>query len=174
MTLFKWTGDNSHSFEFEAVGYRNNAEDLDPDNDECFEWIVVKVKAENQIDTWCESDPCMCTFDLVWFRDWLDNVVQEPHKEAIWDAYYEPYIEVHFIESFADWYHFAIVLNGFLAAPTSGDRSTVLHLKVSVSEHQLALRSLDAAIERLPCRSDRAKARVIEGRKPFDAIVTID
>ncbi len=163
MTLFKWTGDNSHSFEFEAVGYQYKAEQLSEEADEDLEWVVIQVTGENQSAAWCHSDPCLCTYDLVSFRNWLCNVVKEPHEKKLWMARWEPYIEVYFMEASADWYHFAIVLHDMLSAHGGGQGATVLHLQVLENQHQLALRSLDAAIKRLPCRSDQGKAIAATG-----------
>lgn len=108
----------------------------------------------------------MNTWDLVWFRNWLCNVVNENSEikvERYWEPEWDAYFEVHFVEASSDWYHFAVVLfNGFSAY---GDRKkpTVLNLQVFKKEHQFALNALDDAIRRFPSMTREGKTKAIEG-----------
>ena len=73
MNHMKWNGKNGHMFELNVRGYQFPEKGASDVHDA--EWLKLTVGASNGESSWSNTAPCLLTWELVWLRRWLYNVI---------------------------------------------------------------------------------------------------
>ena len=153
MSEINWSGDNDHKFELNILNYEFPEKGASDGHDA--EWLKLSVSAGNGEGSWSNTDPCLLTWELVWLRRWLYNVV-DGNIENNEITFLEPELKFIFLAVSTVWYHFSIVLNYGL--PRSAEHQpNVLHLQLSERDHVTAIKKIDKAIESFPTRTSMGK-----------------
>ena len=161
MHEIKWSGENKHAFNLNILNYEYPEKGASDGHDA--EWLNLSVSASNSLGSWSNTAPCLLTWELVWFRRWLYNVV-DGNIESNEVTFLEPELKIVFLSATPGWYHFSVVLNYGLSR-SSEHQPNVLHLQISERDHSLALEVIDKAIVAFPSRTSMGKSNEKLGPK---------
>ena len=104
-----WKGANNHLFELDILDYQ--FPEITEEHDA--NWIILDVKATNELGTWHRQCACTFTWEIKYFSRWLEMVTQGFNKEYTMDSY-EPGLSIKYIQKIENNYLFEISLkSGF-------------------------------------------------------------
>ena len=149
-----WSGENDHKFELSILN--NEFPEKGATDGHDAEWLKIKVGASNGEGSWSKVAPCILTWELVWFRRWLYNVVDGNIEKNEID-FMEPELKFIFLAATTGWYHFSVILNYDLSR-SSEHQPNVLHLQLSEREFNTSIDLLDKAIKAYPSRTIMGKS----------------
>ncbi len=147
-----WTGPHGDKFRLKILGYKF------PDASDGYEanWLTLRVDAKNRFGAWSREASCWLTWELLWVKTYLSEVVRENTVSVAYSGL-ECDLGLVFIADTVDSYEFAVTLKAGLGQTEEYDRVSVIYLSVSPAQHQAAVTYLKDCARRFPPRGARGQ-----------------
>ncbi len=118
-------------------------------------WLVVRISAADDTDSWTAEDPCLLTWEVDELADWLDAVAEPPATVADLE-FTEPNLMFERIEADGAacvrvWFE-----NAFCAPEIPPDDDLLIDFAVAPAAFRAAAASLRAQRQRFPRRGPPA------------------